>query len=352
MDTSDLYTSELETNELKGETKPIDLEVKAGGDIGEIEKSNLETKELEGESQPVDFNIDTGGEIGEIEEIESDDMDDLITGRSVGEEIRNTPIKLASNINVSEGDNKIDFQQYELKNIKEAVEDDDVPNLGQVKEIAGDSVEVVQTYGNSTTAVMSQAATTAMISPVTTLSKIQIGKNSDGSGADAVAVGSSAKSQNTGTIAVGKSAKATASSAIAIGNNPQASGNGSIAIGGSSKAQKIYSFALGFTSEISSNTDGNYSIALGSYSKATRDKELSVGSTAAGSIVKTRFIANVTDPQLPQDAATKNYVDSMYPVGCVYLSTSSTAPTFVGTWTSIGSQTIGSSTVYYYERTA
>ena len=46
------------------------------------------------------------------------------------------------------------------------------------------------------------------------------------------------------------------------------------------------------------------------------------------------------------------YVD-YFPVGTVYSSTSSTAPTFVGgTWTEIGTQTIGSSTIYYYERTA
>lgn len=41
-----------------------------------------------------------------------------------------------------------------------------------------------------------------------------------------------------------------------------------------------------------------------------------------------------------------------YPVGSVYSSTSANLPTFAGTWASIGSQTIGSKTVYYFERTA
>lgn len=49
----------------------------------------------------------------------------------------------------------------------------------------------------------------------------------------------------------------------------------------------------------------------------------------------------------------KGYADSLRGVGTVYASTSSTAPTYTGeTWTQIGSQTVGSSTVYYYERTA
>lgn len=64
-------------------------------------------------------------------------------------------------------------------------------------------------------------------------------------------------------------------------------------------------------------------------------------------------ISGLADPTDQQDAATKNYVDSFYPVGAVYTSTSATAPTFAGgTWAQIGSQVIGSSTVYYYERTA
>jgi hypothetical protein len=66
-----------------------------------------------------------------------------------------------------------------------------------------------------------------------------------------------------------------------------------------------------------------------------------------------RPIKNMADPTDPHDAATKNYVDSIYPVGAVFTSTSSTAPTIAGgTWTEIGTQTVGSSTVHYYERTA
>lgn len=133
MDTSDLYTKELETNELKGETKPINLEVKSGSDVGEtiIEP---EVNELAGESNPVDLNINTGGKIGQINEIEATDTAELITGRSVGEEINNTPIELADDIVISETDNKIDFQQYSLKNIKDGKDEQDAVTLKQLNE--------------------------------------------------------------------------------------------------------------------------------------------------------------------------------------------------------------------------
>ena len=64
-------------------------------------------------------------------------------------------------------------------------------------------------------------------------------------------------------------------------------------------------------------------------------------------------IKGVADPTDNRDVANKRYVDSIYPVGAVFTSTSATAPTIAGgTWTEIGTQTIGSSTVHYYERTA
>lgn len=65
-----------------------------------------------------------------------------------------------------------------------------------------------------------------------------------------------------------------------------------------------------------------------------------------------RTITALATPTVSHAAANKEYVDSFYPVGTVYTSTSATAPTFVGTWTEIGTQTIGSATVHYYERTA
>lgn len=351
MDTSDLYTKELETNELKGDTKPIELDIDVSGEVGKESQDELEDNTLGDESIPVDYDIDTGGEIGDIEDFEPDDTAELITGRSVGEEIRNTPINLSDDIEIYEGDNKIDFQKYQLKNIKAAVDDDDVVNLGQLKDTIESSVDIVQTVGNSETALMSQKATTGMVYASTDRVKIAIGATPTATGNYSTSIGRNPTASANYSIAIGTAPEATGSEAIAIGGNNSnrkalATGANSIAIGGGASASASNAVAFGrgaIASEASS-------FALGSQSTTTRQYEVVVGSGT--STHPTRYVANVTDPELAQDAATKNYVDSMYPVGCVYLSTSSTAPTFVGTWTSIGSQTIGSSTVYYYERTA
>ena len=168
MDTSDLYTTELETNELKGETKPINLEVKAGGDVGES-LPEPEANELEGESTPVDLNINTGGEVGQIDEIEATDTAELITGRSVGEEINNTPIEISDDIVISETDNKIDFQQYSLKNVKEAEDDYDVVVKKQLDdfepEIADGSITTTKLADDSVTSdkIADDAITTGKI---------------------------------------------------------------------------------------------------------------------------------------------------------------------------------------------
>ena len=142
MDTSDLYTKELETNELAGETNPVDL------------------------------NIATSGKIGQIDEIEATDTAELITGRSVGEEINNTPIELTDNIVISETDNKIDFQQYALKNLKDAEDEQDAVTLKQLNELEPEIAD-----GSVTTDKLADGAvTTAKIAS----KAVETGKLADG----------------------------------------------------------------------------------------------------------------------------------------------------------------------------
>ena len=252
----------------------------------------------------------------------------------------------------------------------------------------GSSVTVEQSTGTSSTSVMSQAATTNMIYPSgSETSKNNVFIQGAGTGTIGyVCIGGLTPSGNIneayGSLALGTYATATGTRAIAIsGGSGQtiASGNDAIAIGRDAKSKSANAIAIGNYAQIGTVCDdaiaigthagktssnrqrsisiGDYasagvdSVALGAYSVTGRQYEVSIGA-GSGTYV-TRYLANVTDPTNAQDAATKNYVDNFYPVGTVYTSTSATAPTFAGgTWTEIGTQTIGSSTVHYYERTA
>lgn len=139
---------------------------------------------------------------------------------------------------------------------------------------------VVQTIGTSTTDVMSQNAVRDMIyQPNTTslpLRAIQIG---DGT-------------HYSGTVTNGVP--------IAIGFDAQ------VAVNGGSTGSGV---AIG-SSSLSSHDNA---VALGYGSVTGRNSELSVGGGAylpAIDGVRGRYIANVLDPTLPYDAATKNYVDT------------------------------------------
>ena len=83
----------------------------------------------------------------------------------------------------------------------------------------------------------------------------------------------------------------------------------------------------------------------------------SIGLPASMGTYNARIFNLKAEPMAMNDAASAIYVASYFPVGTVIMSTSATAPSigvqvFGMTWTQIGSQTIGSKTVYYYERTA
>ena len=203
---------------------------------------------------------------------------------------------------------------------------------------------VVQTTGTSQTDVMSQNAVTSqlmkIVGGVPKPNLLQINGNINNSSTwGGTAINGTTGANANGCISIGAASNSTNGGASAQGSS-------SIAIGAyaSTADPATYSVAIGRDST-TSNTE---SVAIGYQATTTRNYEFSVGKSGA-----TRFIANVTNPTLAQDAATKNYVDSIYPVGAVFTSTSATTPTIAGgTWTDIGTQTIGTSTVHYYERTA
>lgn len=149
---------------------------------------------------------------------------------------------------------------------------------------------VVQTTGTSQTDVMSQNATTSMVfADPSTKMKPQIGSGAAASGTDSVALGRNAKANTIESVCIGKAA-----------------GNGSNNI---SRSVNIGTNA-GY--QISENISG--SISLGAYSKASRTGELNIGSTNTSygyNSTNYRVIGGVHDPVNAQDAATKNYVDSL-----------------------------------------
>ena len=95
---------------------------------------------------------------------------------------------------------------------------------------------------------------------------------------------------NSGTIAIGRSSRAK---------------NDGVAVGGYAKAESgNYGVAVGTYSNSNSST------VVGGGSVTARSSTFSVGSGDTNIDRGTRYIANVRDPMYPQDATTKNYVDS------------------------------------------
>lgn len=200
----------------------------------------------------------------------------------------------------------------------------------------GGGPTVVQTTGTSTTDVMSQDATTKMIFPkygVTSPSNgaVVIGKNADAQSSDtastaypSVVIGQGAKGGSTfsnqgdtGAVVIGAEAEArgyTDYYGIAIGYAAGSAG-GHIAIGHRAATHTANSskFNIAIGEETRQNTGDNQQhngmVALGAYAKNSRSNEVSVGNPSNATYT-TRYLANVTDPSLPQDSATKNYVDT------------------------------------------
>ncbi|KXT63155.1 hypothetical protein [Lactococcus sp. DD01] len=149
--------------------------------------------------------------------------------------------------------------------------------------------------------------------------QINIGSNSVSTGTNTVAIGNSAIAFGDHSTAVGNDVKAFGDYSTAIGYNGTSEGRYATAIGMVSSAQALNATAIGTQSSVPQNA--SFSIALGSNSNVSSGRAWTVSVGANGELtdkkvveeygtVNYRFIENVKDPEMPQDAATKNYVDS------------------------------------------
>lgn len=165
---------------------------------------------------------------------------------------------------------------------------------------------------------------------------ISIGFNSDSTN-QSIAIGYS--SSSTSGLAIGGSSTATGPDSAAVGSSSTATGSCSTAIGSDSSAAGDYSTVLGNGAGTVSATEldatssewgsiGQYSVAIGygSVLVSGEDKVVSFGNgellryyqmdgeDSVTSVIargpETRRLIHVTDPINPQDAATKNYVDT------------------------------------------
>lgn len=167
---------------------------------------------------------------------------------------------------------------------------DGVPNTYQSNRRILFDTAISQSYGTSTTNVMSQNAVTSMIfTDPSTRYKVRIG-----SGAS-VAAGITGDS----SIAIGKNATASYSGALALGAEATITSN---AAGG---------VAIGYNA----SADGQTSVALGSYSSATSKGQFDIGASRGGGTYgynnsAYRLLTGLYDPQSDHDAATKGYVDT------------------------------------------
>lgn len=186
----------------------------------------------------------------------------------------------------------------------------------------GSSVTVVQTTGTSTTDVMSQNATTALVyADPGTNTKIKIGDHaSESEGTNAIEIGHYSRASESRAIAIGggnsaiQSARAQSVQSIAIGGsaNVATSCNNSIAIGTSASNESDNSVAIGGGAYVTQESSGSVAIGAGSITTFQTHGVVSVGNLGPSDVSNGygynnsayRLITGVYDGQGLHDCAT------------------------------------------------
>lgn len=155
---------------------------------------------------------------------------------------------------------------------------------------------------------------------------IGVGAQVYSDGVNSVAMGTNAAVRSSTSIAIGNMSNVNdhLTECIALGPYAQCNGQHSLALGSGAVTTAVaeYGTAIGFSSEAkayngiaigsSSNASGESSVAIGDHSYATEASTVSVGraATEEESAIYRRIV-NVADPTNTQDAATKQYVDTV-----------------------------------------
>ena len=194
-----------------------------------------------------------------------------------------------------------------------------------------------------------------------------IGNGSKIYSSNAFAGGGATIDSNSGnSFAFGNEAKATGFGAIAIGQRAKANGNGAVALGAGTIADRNGQIVVG------RNKNSNYDFIVGDGLTDQQSGRHNCFYINGGDVNATGYITATNMPSLPYAVGTyvlvgskkatgqrgtftwQNQILACNPVGVVIMTNNSENPATAyggGTWNQLGTKTVGTKTVYYWERT-
>ena len=196
-----------------------------------------------------------------------------------------------------------------------------------------------------------------------------IGNGSKIYSSNAFAGGGATIDSNSGnSFAFGNEAKATGFGAIAIGQGAKANGNGAVALGAGTIADRNGQIVVGRNNKKNSN----YDFIVGDGLTDQQSGRHNCFYINGGDVNATGYITATNMPSLPYKVGTyvlvgskkatgqrgtftwQNQILACNPVGVVIMTNNSENPATAyggGTWNQLGTKTVGTKTVYYWERT-
>ena len=180
------------------------------------------------------------------------------------------------------------------------------------------------------------------------------GATIDSNSGNSFAFGNEAKATGFGAIAIGKGAKANGNGAVALGTGTIADRNGQIVVGRNNVKNSNYDFIVG--DGLTDQPSGRHNCFY----------------INGGDVNATGYITATNMPSLPYAVGTyvlvgskkatgqrgtftwQNQILACNPVGVVIMTNNSENPATAyggGTWNQLGTKTVGTKTVYYWERT-